>query len=62
MNANTDTRDGGKRSSTGSSNGGVGGGGGINGAGGDRDRPNQGGAELDRRVESEKQVRGGVLL
>ncbi|CBJ32014.1 expressed unknown protein [Ectocarpus siliculosus] len=56
MNANTDSRDGGKRSSAGCSNGGVGGSGGINGAGGDRDRQNQGGTEVDRRVESERQA------
>ncbi|CAM9531693.1 unnamed protein product, partial [Ectocarpus sp. 8 AP-2014] len=56
VNANTDSRDGGKRSSTGCSNGEVGGSGGINVAGGDRDRQNQGGTGVDRRVESERQV------
>ncbi|CAM9319203.1 unnamed protein product, partial [Ectocarpus sp. 13 AM-2016] len=56
MNANIDSRNEGKRSSTGCSNGGVGGSGDINGAGGDRDRQNQGGTEVDRRMESERQV------
>ncbi|CAM9396146.1 unnamed protein product, partial [Ectocarpus fasciculatus] len=56
MNTNTNTRDGGKRSSTGCNESGVGGNGGINGAGGDRDSQNQGGTDVDRRVESERQV------